>query len=75
MDCQVDGAQVMFRREMLDRIGDPWLPEDPDDGSCRHSDGIFLERLAQAAGVIHPVGTGAPLVTHRYTPFSRYSPS
>jgi len=73
MDCQVDGAQVMFRREMLDRIGDPWLPEDADEGSCRHSDGIFLERLAQAAGVIPAVSQF--LVTHRHTPFSRYSPS
>lgn len=72
MDCQVDGAQVMFRREMLDKIGDPWLPEDPADASCRHSDGIFLEKLAQAAGVIYPLGKA--LVTHRHTPMSTYSP-
>src|SRR4029453_12868524 len=26
---QVDGAQVMWRRELLDAIGDPWIPEDP----------------------------------------------
>lgn len=72
MDCQVDGAQVMFRRQLLDVIGDPWLPEDPADESCHHSDGIFLERLAQAAGMIHPAGD--VLVTHRHTPLSTYSP-
>ncbi len=37
-DCQVDGAQVMWRTSLLDVIGDPWLPEDPDEGSCCHSD-------------------------------------
>lgn len=72
MDCLVDGAQVMWRREMLDVIGDPWLPEDANVDSCRHSDGIFLEKLAIAAGVVHPV-EGA-LVTHRHTTFSTYSP-
>lgn len=73
MDCQVDGAQVMWRRELLDKIGDPWLPEDAAVDSCRHSDGIFLERLAAAAGEIPPVGEA--LVTHRYTPLSTYTPS
>lgn len=71
-DCQVDGAQVMWRREVLDDIGDPWLPEDPGD-TCRHSDGIFLERLGAACGTVpnlFPV-----LVEHRFTPWSTYSPS
>nr|MDT0658033.1 glycosyltransferase family A protein [Micromonospora sp. DSM 115978] len=72
MDCQVDGAQVMFRRSMLDVIGDSWLPEDPGD-SCRHSDGIFLEKLAAAAGLVHAIPE--TLLRHRFTPLSTYTPS
>jgi glycosyltransferase involved in cell wall biosynthesis len=72
LDCQVDGAQVMFRRGMLDIIGDPWLPEDPGD-SCRHSDGLFLEKLAQACGNVHAIPD--VLLKHRFTPISTYTPS
>lgn len=72
-DCQVDGGQIMFRREVLDKIGDPWLPEDPADAVCRHSDGIFLEKLAQVCGVVHPIGD--VLYDHRFTPISAYTPS
>lgn len=71
-DCQVDGAQIMFRREVLDAIGDPWLPEDPGD-SCRHSDGIFLEKLAQVAGSVPAIPQ--VLLKHRFTPISTYTPS
>lgn len=73
MDCQVDGAQVMFRREMLDALGDPWLDENPEDAACRHSDGVFLERLARVCGVI-PAIPGV-LCEHRFTPWSTYTPS
>ena len=72
-DCLVDGAQVMWRTEVLGDIGDPWLPEDPADGSCRHSDGIFLNKLGMACGTVpnlFPV-----LVEHRSTPWSAYTPS
>lgn len=71
-DCQIDGAQIMFRREVLDKIGDPWLPEDPGD-SCRHSDGIFLEKLAQVAGNVPAIPE--VLLRHRFTPISTYTPS
>ncbi|MDG4784353.1 glycosyltransferase family A protein [Micromonospora sp. WMMD1102] len=71
-DCQVDGAQIMIRREVLDAIGDPWLPEDPGD-SCRHSDGIFLERLASVVGTVPAIGE--VLLRHRFTPLSTYTPS
>lgn len=71
-DCQVDGAQIMFRRTALDAIGDPWLPEDPGD-SCRHSDGIFLERLAAAVGTVPALPE--VLLRHRFTPISTYTPS
>ncbi len=72
-DCQVDGAQVMFRREVLDRIGDPWLPEDPANEVCRHSDGIFLEKLGAVAGVVQAIPD--VLLDHRFTPISTYTPS
>lgn len=71
-DCQVDGAQVMWRTEVLDEIGDPWLPEDPG-GTCCHSDGLFLNKLGAVCGTVPnllPV-----LVEHRFTPWSAYSPS
>lgn len=71
-DQLVDGAQVLFRRELLDRIGDPWLPESPLDADCRHSDGVFLDRIGHAAGVVHNIPEH--LVTHRFTPLSAYSP-
>ncbi len=72
-DCQVDGAQVMFRREVLDKIGDPWLPEDPANEACRHSDGIFLEKLAAVAGVVNAIPD--VLLDHRFTPISTYTQS
>lgn len=72
-DCQVDGTQVMFRREVLDAIGDPWLPEDAAVESCRHSDGIFLNKLGAAVGTVPNIPE--VLVTHRYTPLSTYTPS
>lgn len=72
MDCQVDGTQVMWRTQVLDLIGDPWLTEDPADGVCRHSDGLFLEKLAGAVGVIPAIPD--VLVTHRHTSVSTYSP-
>lgn len=74
-DCHVDGGQVMFRRDVLDAIGDPWLPEDPADGVCRHSDGIFLEKLGAVCGVVHPLPGGPVLYDHRFTPISTYTPT
>ena len=71
-DCQVDGAQVMFRREVLDIMGDPWLDENPDVSSCRHSDGLFLNRLGEIAGTVPAVGE--VLCEHRFTPLSTYTP-
>jgi hypothetical protein len=76
-DCLVDGGQIMWRAELFDKIGDPWLTEDPTDSVCRHSDGLFLEALAlaaQAAG--SPVIHGIPdvLYTHRFTQWSTYTP-
>ncbi len=70
-DCRVDGAQVMFRRELLDAMGDPWMDE--STATCGHSDGLFLERLASLAGSIPAIPD--VLLAHRNTPYSTYSPS
>lgn len=72
-DCQVDGAQIMWRREVLDQIGDPWLPEDPADSVCRHSDGVFLDKLGTACGTVPNIPE--VLLRHRFTPLSTYTPS
>jgi hypothetical protein len=73
LDNRVDGGQVMFTRDALMRLTDPWLTEDPSDSVCRHSDGIFLENLCRVVGEIRPLPE--MLYTHRFTPFSTYSPS
>lgn len=72
LDQRVDGTQIMFRRDVLDEIGDPWLPESALDADCRHSDGVFFERLAKVVQVIPNIDE--VLVTHRFTPLSTYSP-
>lgn len=69
-DCRVDGAQVMWHTAALDRIGDPWLPEDPE--SCGHSDGIFLDKLGNAVGTVPAVPEA--LCVHRFTSLSAYTP-
>lgn len=69
-DCRVDGAQVAWRTALLDQIGDPWLPEEP--ATCHHSDGIFLDKLGAVCGVVPPIPE--PLVVHRFTPLSSYTP-
>ena len=71
IDCLVDGGQVMYRREVLDALGDPWMPEDP--GLCSHSDGVFLDRVAQVTGPIGAIPD--TLVTNRKTPLSAFSPT
>jgi len=72
-DNAVDGGQVMFRREALGLIGDPWLTEDPADAVCRHSDGMFLEKLGAAAGGVPNIPD--VLCANRKTPLSAYSPT
>lgn len=72
-DCQVDGQQVMFRRDVLGEMGDPWLEENPDVSVCRHSDGIFLNRMGAICGTVPAIP--AVLCEHRFTPLSTYTPS
>jgi hypothetical protein len=68
---QVDMCQVMFRRSTMDWLPQPVFSEAPADESCRRADGLFLEQLAQVAGVVPNIPE--PLVTHRYTPDSTYN--
>lgn len=70
-DCRVDGGQIMYRRDVLDAMGDPWMDENPS--SCFHSDGIFLERIASIVGSVPAIPD--VLLAHRNTPYSTYSPS
>ena len=72
-DCQVDGQQMMYRTSLLETIGAPWMNENPDLGSCGHADGLWLERVAAAAGEVHAVPE--VLCEHQFTPLSTYSPS
>ncbi len=69
-DCRVDGGQVMWRTALLDRIGDPWLPE--DRASCYHSDGVFLDKLGEVCGIVPNIPD--VLCVNRKTPLSVYSP-
>lgn len=70
-DCRVDGMQVMFRREVLDLISQPYLTEGMED--CRHSDGVFLTRLGMAGVHFDPIDEA--LCEHRFTPWSVFTPS
>jgi glycosyltransferase involved in cell wall biosynthesis len=70
-DCQVDGGQIMWRASLLDLLGDPWIPEGVAD--CRHSDGLFLEKLGAVASTVPAIGD--VLMDHRFTPISTYTPS
>jgi len=72
-DCRVDGMQVMYRTSLLDRIASPYLDENPALETCRHADGLWLERVAAAAGEVHHVPE--VLCDHQMTPLSTYSPS
>ncbi len=67
---RVDGMQVMFRREVLDLISQPYLTEEMAD--CRCSDGTFLDRLGTAGVYFDPIEE--VLCEHRFTPWSSFTP-
>lgn len=68
----VDGAQIMFRRTLLDEIGDPWMDED-NLGNCHQSDGAFMDKLGTFAGIVPNIPD--VLGEHRFTKISAYHPS
>jgi glycosyltransferase involved in cell wall biosynthesis len=72
-DCVVDGGQVMMRTSVLEKIRDPWLPEEPDWNVCSHSDGIFLNKLGRVIDKMHYIED--ILMTNCKTTESTYSPT
>lgn len=70
-DCLVDGMQVMYRASLLEKIAAPWLDENPALDSCRHADGLWLERVAAAAGTVDAIAE--VLCEHQFTPLSTYT--
>lgn len=71
VDSQIDGGQMTFRKSVLDRVNQPWFPEGRDPHAMTHSDGIFMEKLAQAGVLFHPVDFDG--LVHRRTPVSTYT--
>jgi hypothetical protein len=51
--CNIDGGQVMYRGQVLDRIDPPWHPMTMQ--ACHVSDGLLLNKIA-AVTPIYPVG-------------------
>lgn len=70
-DSVVDGMQVMMRTSAVKRIGNPVM--DDATGTCRHSDGVFFERLAKVIPQMDYIED--TLCEHRFTPDSTYTPS
>jgi hypothetical protein len=70
-DQVVDGMQVMMRTEAVLRIPYPYLREDASE--CRHSDGVFFERLALFIPQMDFIDE--VLCEHRFTPDSTYTPT
>jgi len=69
-DCVVDGMQVMMRTEAVLKLTQPIIPEDVD--SCRHSDGLFFERLKTVIPQMDALNE--ELCVHRFTPHSTFTP-
>jgi len=46
VDCHIDGGQIAYRTSCLRALTQPWFPEDPDPSVARHSDGLFMQKLA-----------------------------
>jgi glycosyltransferase involved in cell wall biosynthesis len=70
VDCQIDGGQVCYRKEVLTRMEQPWFPEDARGDTACHSDGLFLDKLAHLA-TFHPLPVYG--VKHRMTPLSTWT--
>jgi len=64
---RVDGGQVAHRRACLDHLDPPWYTEEHTPAVARHSDGLWLNRLA-AQWRFHAIDK--PLMTHRRTMLS-----
>jgi glycosyltransferase involved in cell wall biosynthesis len=70
VDCNLDGGQIMHRRECLKYFTKPYVPEGLDT-AC-HSDGLLLQRLADQ-WKFYPVPVNEALSAHRVTPKSTWT--
>lgn len=70
-DQQIDMLQMMFQTSVLGEMDDPWFDENPETSVCRHSDGMFMDRVGEIVGEVANIPEA--LVTHRYTPISTYN--
>jgi len=70
LDCQVDGGQVAYRRNVLEVIGQPYFFQGKSPDS-NHADGMHLEKVAKAGFTFYPIPK--PGVIHRHTLASTWS--
>ena len=70
VDCNLDGGQIMHRRECLEYLDQPYIPEDPT--SALHCDGLLMQKLADR-WKFYPIPNREPLSAHRVTPKSTWS--
>jgi glycosyltransferase involved in cell wall biosynthesis len=70
VDCNLDGGQIMHRRECLKYLEKPYAPESPESAS--HSDGLLLQKLANL-WKFYPVPVHEALSAHRVTPKSTWN--
>lgn len=71
MDCVVDGMQVMFRKEVLERMEKPLMDTRAEE--CRHSDGLFFNKMRSVIKQMDYIDE--VLCRHRFTPHSVFTPS
>jgi len=67
VDCIFDGGQILFRRNCLHELEQPYYPEKGEHTS--HCDGVFMTKLISKFAW-HPVASNKPLVNHRRTKLS-----
>jgi glycosyltransferase involved in cell wall biosynthesis len=70
IDGYIDGGQVIYRKECLEQLEKPRFPETFEGDVARHSDGLFLLKLAEKY-TFQPIYR--TLAIHRFTPVSTWS--
>lgn len=71
MDQVVDGGQVLYKREILEKLPKPLMDIRPKQ--CRHSDGLFFEKMKNVISKMDSLDE--ILYVHRFTPWSAFTPS
>lgn len=70
-DTHIDMLQMMLRRDIFEDLEDPWFAEDADTDICRHSDGLFMNKVGLLLTEVPNISD--ILVSHRHTPDSTYN--